>query len=329
MDVCHVRRIDESLLVQNDEVMMSWTPGAPVSNMVFNPVYCRTRWEGVAVTAWLVLIDMLLLIWMWRRPIDWMKFLLIVLIVLSVPLILHLAYRTWAAFTLDYWVDRNAITVRWANSSQVIPLDNIRRVIGSGVESLGGNSLLEWPAPYLGGSGRALGLVNITMLATRPLSECLLLETGDAVYALSPADEEGFLTAIQVRHKLGPVGDVRAVAVRSSLWDRTAGADPTGALLFTGGLVGVLTLFGVLMLGFQDLPDALAFHYNVYGQPDVVREKGALFLLPFIGLLSWLVNGAWGLWMALRGQKTGAYMLWGGAIIVQVFSFLALYSLMY
>ena len=314
--------------LRREDAMTPWEPGASASNMVFKPAICRTRWEGVAVTAWLILIDMLMLIWMWRRPVDWMKFGLILLMVASVPLIIHLAYRTWAAFSLDYWVDRNSITVRWANSRQVIPLDRVRRLIRGGVENLGRTGWLEWPAPYLGGSGRALGLLNITMLATRPLSDCLLLETGDAVYALTPADEEGFLTAIQVRHRLGSVTEVQPVVVGGTVWDRTIGADPMGAFLFGAGLVGALILFGVLMLSFQDLPDALAFHYNIHGEPDVVRDKTALFLLPFIGLLAWLINGAWGLWMALRKQQTGAYMLWGGAIIVQAFSFLALYSLM-
>jgi hypothetical protein len=249
--------------------------------------------------------------------------------VASVPLIIHLAYRTWAAFSLEYWVDRNAITVRWANSCRMIPLHRVRRVIRGGVENLGKAGWLEWPAPYLGSSGRALGLLNITMLATRPLSDCLLLETGEAVFALSPADEEAFLTSIQVRHRLGSVAGGQTVTMRSSLWSRAIGADPVGAFLLGSGLVGVLILFGVLMLGFEDLPDALAFHYNIHGEPDVVRGKAALFLLPFIGLLAWLINGMWGLWMALRNQHTGAYMLWGGAVIVQLFSFLALYSLMH
>ena len=321
--------MSEGVAVPNEDAPLSLIPERPASNMVFRPAPCRTRWEGVAVTFWLVLIDLLLLIWMWRRPIDWMKFGLLVLMVLSVPIILHLAYRTWAAFTLDYWVDRNSITVSWANSRQVIPLASVRRMISRGVDSLGSSGILEWPAPYLGGSGRALGLLNIMMLATRPLPDCILLETGDAIYALSPGDEEAFLAAIQVRHKLRPVSNVDAVAVRSSLWHRTVGADPIGSALFAAGLVGVLILFGVLMLGFQNLPDALAFHYNAQGQPDVVREKQALFLLPFIGLLAWIVNGAWGLWMAALGQRPGAYMLWGGAIIVQIFSFLALHSLMF
>jgi hypothetical protein len=62
--------------------------------------------------------------------------------------------------------------------------------------------------------------------------------------------------------------------------------------------------------------------------PDVVREKTALFLLPAIGLMTWLINGVWGLWMAFQQQRTGAYMLWGGALIVQFCSYMALTSLM-
>ncbi len=181
MGVRRARFVSEGLVAGNEDTALDgtipWEPGTQAANMVFRPVTCRTRWEGVAVTAWLILIDLLLLIWMWRRPVDWMKFGLIVLMVLSVPLIVHLAYRTWAAFTLDYWVDRNSITVSWANSRQVIPLASVHRLIRSGVDSLGSSGVLEWPAPYLGGSGRALGLLNITMLATRPLPECLLLET--------------------------------------------------------------------------------------------------------------------------------------------------------
>jgi hypothetical protein len=59
-----------------------------------------------------------------------------------------------------------------------------------------------------------------------------------------------------------------------------------------------------------------------------VRNKSALFLLPGIGLLAWLANGLWGMWMAHRKQLIGAYMLWGGAIIVQICSLLALKSLL-
>jgi uncharacterized membrane protein len=116
--------------------------------------------------------------------------------------------------------------------------------------------------------------------------------------------------------------------MRSTAWQRLFGQDRLGPALLTGGLVGVLLLFGILMVRFPNLPDAMAFHYNSEGLPDVVREKSALFLLPAISLMAWLINGVWGLWMAFRQQRTGAYMLWGGTLIVQICSYMALTSLM-
>ena len=75
------------------------------------------------------------------------------------------------------------------------------------------------------------------------------------------------------------------------------------------------------------LPDVMTVRYTADGLPEQIREKTTLFLLPVIGLLAWLINGVWGLIMSARNQQSGAYLLWGGAIIVQICSFLALVSL--
>jgi hypothetical protein len=296
--------------------------------MVFKPHRCRTRWEGVAVALWIVLIDLQLLIWMGRRPIDLLKFLLIFLAVASLPLLAYIVYRTWAAFNMEYWIDRNAITLRWANMRQVIPLQAVQRVVQGGLQSLDAARLADWPAPYLR-STRTLGLNQVQMVATQPLDQCLLLDAGQAVFAVSPVDQAGFLEALQGRYRLGPVAHLELARVRSSAWQRLFGEGPAGVALLAAGMVGALTLFGLLMVQFPNLPDALAFHYNSEGLPDVVREKTALFLLPAVGLLAWVINGLWGLWLSFHHQRTGAYMLWAGAIIVQICSFLALTSLMY
>lgn len=295
--------------------------------MSFRPWACRTRWEGLIVAFWIVLIDLLLLIWMDRRPVDWLKFALILVAVGTLPLLGYVIFRTWAAFALEYWIDRNAVTVHWASFRQVIPLQSVQRVIRGGLPSATPIPLSQWPAPYIG-PARALGLTNVQMLATRPLEECLLLDTGDTVFALSPSDEETFLEALQARYRLGPVATPALARMRSSAWQRLFGADRLGPMLLACGLVGTLLLFGILMVRFPNLPDAMTFHYNSQGLPDVVREKTALFLLPAIGLMAWLINGVWGLWMAFRQQRTGAYMLWGGALIVQICSYMALTSLM-
>lgn len=296
--------------------------------MTFRPWACSSRWEGVTVAFWIALVDMLFLIWMLRRPVDWVKFALVLLVALSVPLLLYVAWRTWAAFGMRYAIDRNALTVEIAAWRQTIPLQSIQRIIRGGLPALGPPHWTQWPAPFIGPS-QALGLRKIQMYASRPLEECLLIDTGDTVFALSPRHPEAFLDALQARYRLGPVANVTLARSRPLAWDRIFGPDPLGPILLGAGMVGALLLFGILMVRFPDLPDVLAFHYNSEGLPDVVREKAALFLLPAIGLFAWMVNGVWGVLLAFRQERTGAYLLWSGALVVQFFSYMALTGLMH
>jgi len=299
--------------------------------MVFKAAPARNRWEGLAVCTWIVLIDILFVVWIWVRPVDWIQFVLIVLVLLSIPLFVHLAYRTWSLFTLEYWVDRNAVTVAWAGMRQVIPLHQIRQIVENGAQDLSRPGWRHWPAHHMR-VGRTLGMLNLTLLATRPLPDCLLLDSGDAVYAISPADPDQFLDILQERFQLGPAIRVRAERQRVSpvlrLWEKLAIHDAVGISLLLGGVGGALVLFGVLMIRFPGLPADLVMRYNADGLPELIRDKSALFLLPAIGLMTWLVNGLWGLWLTARDQPLGAYMLWGGAIAVQLFALLALIDLM-
>ena len=105
--------------------------------MVFRPIADKTRWEGLVVCIWIALMDGLMLIWAIRRPVDWIKFGLVFTVALSIFLLAYWAYRTWAAFTLEYWMDRNAITMRWANVRMVVPLTAIRQIQQAGVPDLG------------------------------------------------------------------------------------------------------------------------------------------------------------------------------------------------
>lgn len=294
--------------------------------MTFKPVPCKTRWEGLLVTSWIVLLDCLLAVWLLRRPVDWLSFLLMVLILASIPVALHLAYRTWGAFNLEYWVNRDAVTVRWAGIRQVIPLARIKRIIKGGGSELSKPGMANWPAPYVRQS-TALGMLDVRRYATRPLAECLLLETDQGVFALSPANPAAFLETVQHHYSLGPAHDLPVMESRPMPCGAQLLQDGVALILLSIGLLGVLVLFGALMIPYPNLPDALTFHYNAAGIPDSVRTKNSLFLLPMIGALAYVVNGVWGGWMACRRQQLGAYLLWGGAITVQVFTFFALLSL--
>jgi hypothetical protein len=155
----------------------------------------------------------------------------------------------------------------------------------------------------------------------------VLFDTDAGTYALSPADPEAMIAAVQERYMMGPSQVLAPARLRAGRLTRLLPADPLGVWLLTGGLLGVLILFGVLMISFPNLPDVLTVRYNSAGLPEEIGEKGALYRLPGIGLLAWLINGAAGLVLMARRQVTAAYMLWSGAVVVQIFSLLALVSL--
>jgi uncharacterized membrane protein len=126
---------------------------------------------------------------------------------------------------------------------------------------------------------------------------------------------------------MGPTQTLTMMRMRLASFERFVPSDRLGMWLLGVGLLGVLILFGVLMISFPDLPDVLTVRYNSAGLPEEIKEKTALFRLPIIGLLAWGINGVAGLWLLARRQPVGAYMLWGGAVVVQVFTLLALVSL--
>ena len=55
--------------------------------MVFRPIADKTRWEGLMVCIWIVLLDGLMLIWAIRRPVDLIKFALVFVAALSIPIV--------------------------------------------------------------------------------------------------------------------------------------------------------------------------------------------------------------------------------------------------
>ena len=280
----------------------------------------------MAALCWLVLTDAIIFAWVALKPVGWSSFLLLLVSFASLPVLVHLAVRTWGAFNLEYWLDRNALRVRWAGVRQVIPLNSIRRIV-EGVDEMSPRpSLLDWPSPFVriveGGQGRRL-----VRLASVPLDQCLLIETDGGIFAISPEDPVGFLEELQALNRLGEASTLPLVREQPTNYYVLATESAAGRWLLLAGLIGCLALFGYLMILFPNLPEALVFHYNRQGVPDSIRPKNALFLLPVIGLLTYLTNTMAGLWMRLQGQLSGAYLFWTGSLLVQALSLLALLSL--
>lgn len=297
--------------------------------MVFKPVINPGRWEGVAVCGWILLGQLLLVQWVINRETDWLRFALAAILIVSIPFLLHVAYRTWIAFSLEYWLDRNSLTVRCADVRQVIPLTSLKRVL------LGSNEpatpltprqmWAAWPAPYVG--SKRLGSQEVAVYASQPLEHCLLLDTDASTWGLSPEEPGVFVEAVQQRVRQGPMAAVASSYERRFDPAGFLNVDRFGMMLIGLGLVGGALLLGIFMVRFPGLPDVLTVAFTGEGMPEVVREKQSLFILPILGVLAWVVNGVGGMLMAGRRQLSAAYLLWGGTLVVQICALAALIGL--
>jgi len=67
-------------------------------------------------------------------------------------------------------------------------------------------------------------------------------------------------------------------------------------------------------------------HSDVLGRVDRIAPRSEVAVLPAIALMTWTVNGILGaVWY--RRERMVSYLVWGGALIVQLLFLLALWSI--
>lgn len=310
--------------------------------MIFKPAPSTDGRRALLATLLLIVLDLLLAVVMFARPVGGATFLLLLLILALWLPIGYLLWRAWVCLSLTYWIDRNAVTVAWGPIRQVIPIGDVQQVYrGDAVTALlagaplapGPNGQVDRPALALAarwpaiarfvvygpdaGTRRLPGGIKVYSVASRPLPEQLLLRSSSGIYGISPADPNSFLAVLQEQHQLGPT---RLVAnqrswprlVRYPLWQ-----DRFLLVLLLAGFLGALLLLGVAMSRFAALPFALP-------QWDDL-DRRMIFLFPIFGLAVWLINGIWGL-LVYRRQRVASVLLWGGALAAQAAALVALLS---
>lgn len=292
--------------------------------MVFKPYRTATAWQGLLVCAVLVALDGWLVNKVLNRPLDGLSFALVLAVLVSLPLLAYLAYRTYGAFTLEYWVDRDGVTIIWGPVRYLIPMGDIVRIVRGDAD--GRRRWWHWPAPWVSQRQSArFGIVR--SFATQPPAAHILLVTEAGAYSLTPARPERFLAALQARHALGRARVRRPATIRPPLRDYPLWQDRLGLALLVAGFALNLIVFAILSWRFPALPDDLPLHFDALGQPDRIGARSALFILPVLGALAWLTNTLWGIWQ-YRRQRLASYLLWGGAMVVQVVALVALQGLL-
>ena len=76
-------------------------------------------------------------------------------------------------------------------------------------------------------------------------------------------------------------------------------------------------MLGLLTFRYPGLPLLIPLHFDAAGIPDRFGPRVQVFITPLIGLLTLLFNGTLG-GLAYQRERVISYLLWGGAVLVQI-----------
>lgn len=299
------------------------------------PSYSLGTAFGFALIAGLILLDLGLLLLLFTQPVTVLTFLWGALLLLSIPAIAFVFYWVSALSSARYQVLGNELLIEWGRMRQVIPLARIRNLVpGRTLTEVKAFRGIRWPGCFVGW-GQVSGVRNdvdyeTVFYATGPLAQQLLLITESVAYAISPVDLENFIDCVEALQVSGLTTSSESPSssltfLNWRIWrDRRAQSMLATAVSLNG------LLFAYLCTAYGRLPASVPLHFSQTGAVDRVGTPANLFLLPLIGLLSWLINSVLGwFFYQLRHEPPLALVLWGAAIVVQIATWTAVLGLLF
>lgn len=239
-------------------------------------------------------------------------------------LLLLLLYRLWALHRLDYWVDRDAVIIRWIDLSVILPLENIERIEPAPATLNLSRRWWKWPLDWI--RPRASDR-DPASFATQAPSQSLLLVTAQAQYLITPQQPQVFIEAVNARRSFGVARRLQE-GVEPALWRRKRFLrDRIAQTLLLGGLLFALGLLAYLVWHFPTIPAQIPLHFNAAGVPDRIGPRSALFVLPAAALFIWLLNALVGM-ILYRYRRLTAYLLWGAAWLASLVGLMVLRKLL-
>ena len=243
-------------------------------------------------------------------------------IIYSFRFLFQIGYWLDGLVRSSYLLDRNALIIRWGAIEYTIPMASVECIMtGDEIEGRIRFHGVSWPG-YQVGYGQLPGDIPALFFATLPPRHQIYLVTSDMAYGISPADREAFLESLVQRIEMGPTQAVEAMAKRPAFMDWALWRDRPGMIGLGLGALASLALIGFICFRFEMLPARLPLHFDAAGNPDWWGERGHVFMIPLIGLLSLAVNTLLGA-LVYRYEKIVSYLLWGGTLLIQILVWIA------
>ncbi len=232
-------------------------------------------------------------------------------------------YWTWGSRSLTYIVDRNALSIRWGNVRQVVPLANIHRLIpGSDELDPPGIEGVNWPGHHIGtATVEPLGPV-LFYSGHRTMSDVLFVKTSTDTYGISVPDPAEFAQVVQEQQARGALFDQRQAVHRDGIAAQSFWLDGQARLLALVLVAVFFVVLGYVLDTYAGLDQTVQLRFPSLGGIGRVADKSDLLDIPrsaaaFVGLNLVLAV------VLHRWERMVSYLLLLGGVAVQIVLLLA------
>jgi hypothetical protein len=189
------------------------------------------------------------------------------------------AYWTWGCSSLRYIVDRNALSIRWGNVQQIVPLGSIEKLIPAGSENVQIEGV-NWTGHHIGrGMVEDLGEV-LFYSSHRNFAEVLYVVTPSETYGISVLDNVFFAQTVQSNQSRGPLAEQRQAVRRWGIAAQSFWLDPVARVLSLVMLGAFVVVLGYVLDMYPGLSQSVALRFPSLVGVVRVADKSELLDIP-------------------------------------------------